>query len=100
VEQKKVTDIKPGEFVVGQIRPGGTLSDAEVALNQIERIDQIKKEVGEMERPDLEKEFTRINSDFDLTMKNQDKLHAIMGVLVDKFGATSEDVKKLRERKV
>ncbi len=49
-----------------------------------------------MENGELEKEYTRINSDFDLAMHNQEKLSAILGILVEKHNLTTEDIKKLR----
>jgi hypothetical protein len=50
-----------------------------------------------LEREDIEKEYRRIYSDDDLSLKLRDNLSAILGVLVSKYHIESEDLKKLRE---
>jgi len=78
-------------------RPGGETEEIERALQTIDRISQLKNGYEPLEREDLEKEYRRIYSDDDLSLKLKDNLSAILGVLVSKYHIESEDLKKLRE---
>lgn len=91
--------LKPGQtaVIVQPARIGGEPEEVEKVIQGNNRHKVLIAEYSQNSREDLEKEYRRINSDFKLRMKEEDKLQAILGVLVEKYNITSEDLNKLRE---
>lgn len=82
VNENETAVIQPGETKVSVTRLDGEPEEIEKAL-----LDQV----------DLEKEYQRIYSDFDLAMRHDDKLRAIMCVLVEKYHIDEKDIARLRK---
>jgi hypothetical protein len=88
--------IYPGSKVLVVSKLGGEPDEVEKTLNMIAKVNQLKTEYELMKKGDLENEYKRIYSDFELSMKLQSELSAILGVLVDKYSISDEDIKSLR----
>jgi len=98
IEADKPVVVKLGESTMDVTsRLGGEPEEVAKVLAGNERHKQLKEEYEPIEQQALEVEYRRINSDFDLAMKNQDRLQAILGVLVSKYHIDDQSIRKLRE---
>ena len=82
VNENETAVIQPGETKVSVTRLDGEPEEIEKALFGSGRFG---------------KEYQRIYSDFDLAMRHDDKLRAIMCVLVEKYHIDEKDIARLRK---
>lgn len=94
---KRKTDESNDRIAVIMHRPGGEPEEIERASKMIDRGNELKTQYESMEKDDLEKEYSRIYSDDDLSLQLKDNLSAILSVLVSKYHIGNEELKKLRE---
>jgi len=87
----------PGQTIVIKTIPSAEQGDIESSLQSIARVKQIKEQYSDFQREELENEYMRLYSDFELHMRHQEDEQAILGLLVEQFGMTSEDLVKLRK---
>mgnify|MGYP001614347100 FL=1 len=97
VNENETAVIQPGETKVSVTRLDGEPEEIEKALSMIEQGKKLQLEYEPMDQVDLEKEYQRIYSDFDLAMRHDDKLRAIMCVLVEKYHIDEKDIARLRK---
>lgn len=93
----EVIKFSQDELVLVRARQGGEPEETLKALSMVEQGKILQAEYEPMEKEDLEKEYRRIYSDFELAMKHDDRLRAIMGVLVDKYNIDNNDIDRLRK---
>ncbi len=97
VNESVTAPIQPGETKVIVTKLGGEPEEVQKALSMIEQGKKLELEYEPMEQADLEKEYKRIYSDFNLAMRHDDKLRAIMVVLVNKYHIDEKDIARLRQ---
>lgn len=88
---------EPGETRIFKIPKGGEPEEVKKVHDLIRDVEGLKEMYSEMEKEELVKEYKRIYSDFDLSMRMQNNLMAIAGLLVEKHKISDEDFRKLRE---
>jgi len=89
--------IKPGEthvVVFSDARMGGEPEEVRAVLERIDKWKQLKEQYGSCSLEELKREYQRINSDFMLSMKEEARLQAIRGILVENHGF---DAQKMAE---
>lgn len=97
VNESVTAPIQSGETKVIVTKLGGEPEEVQKALSMIEQGKKLELEYQPMEQAELEKEYKRIYSDFDLAMRHDDKLRAIMVVLVNKYHIDEKDIARLRQ---
>lgn len=97
ISKNEIVSIRPDETKTIITRPGGEPEEVQKVLSIIEQDNKLQLEYEPMEQKDLEKEYIRIYSDFELSMKYEDRLRAILGVLVEKYKIKDEDMARLRK---
>ena len=88
---------KQSKIVVAIPRPGGEPEEIAKAHDAVGDIGHAAETYKDWGKDKLVGEYKRLNTDFNIAMKSQNQLLAILGVLVEKYNITDKEIGELRK---